>query len=314
MRSRLVRAIAVCVILSPPSHSQPQLFPIWNTFRYSDSVSIRYFKAGHGRQPVLLLHGLAASAATWIDMVQYLDCDCTIWALDLKGHGGSSKPEDHAYRLSDNVAIVRAFMDANQLRDLVLIGHSYGGAVALQTALDDNKERGSVKALILIGTPGTKQHFPLTITTLKYQKPARFFERFTPPELAAWVALHRVYYNHQAITPSRIALYSTLWRDPAGNRAMRETGAEFLDHGLKELAPEVHNISVPTLVIAGAHDPIVKPKYQRRLADHIQKAKYISIERCGHVPQEEYPADTARAIDSFILTVRNEPTGAEHRF
>jgi pimeloyl-ACP methyl ester carboxylesterase len=224
-----VAILTALVTIAPAFSAIPQ----WHDFRYSDSTSIRYFKAGHGSGAVLLLHGLAASSASWIDMVRELDCHCTIYALDLKGHGGSSKPDDHKYRLADNAAIVRAFIEANELKNVTIVGHSYGGAVALTVALMDREASRRVGALVLIGTPATKQRFPLTMTMLRYQKPARFFEKFTPPELSAWVALNKVYYDPHSITPARIALYANLWRDPSSTRAMRETGAEFLKGGLK---------------------------------------------------------------------------------
>src|SRR4051794_10540438 len=182
MRLRVATVLVLAGLLHGSGASARSLQPRWNSFRFSNTVSIRYFTAGNGSQPVVLLHGLASSADTWKDMLGFLDCDCTFYALDLKGHGGSSAPEDHAYGIDDNAAIVRAFLDSHDLRNIILIGHSYGGAVAVRTAFDLGSEPDRVRGLVLLGTPATKQHFPLYMTALRHQRPATFFEKFTPPE------------------------------------------------------------------------------------------------------------------------------------
>ena len=305
MLLRTLGVVLLGFILQGPGRGATRITQHWDTFRYSPAVSIRYFTAGTGPDTMVLLHGLASSADTWTDLLDSLDCNCTYYALDLKGHGGSSAPDDHAYTLDDNAAIVRAFLQAHHLRSVILVGHSYGGAVALRTALDYNLEPDRIRALLLLGTPGTKQHFPLYMTTLRYQRPARFFEKFTPPELSAWVALRKIYYDKHAATPARIAQYANLWRDPQKNRAMRETGSEFLRHGLKEIAAETKNVRVPTLVIAGAKDAVVRTKHQKKLASRIPAAQYVTIPSCGHVPQEERPDETARHINAFLNTLRS---------
>jgi pimeloyl-ACP methyl ester carboxylesterase len=310
----LLRAVGVILlgsILQLPGRGAPRVTPHWDTFRYSPTVSIRYFIAGTGPEVMVMLHGLASSADTWRDLLHDLDCNCTYYALDLKGHGGSSAPDDHAYTVDDNAAIVRAFLQARQLRGVILAGHSYGGTVALRTALDYNAEPDRIRALLLLGTPGTKQHFPLYMTTLRYQRPARFFEKFTPAELSAWIALRKMYYDRHAATPARIAQYANLWRDPQKNRAMRETGSEFLRHGLKEIAAETRNVHVPTLVIAGAKDAIVRTKQQKKLAGRIPNAQYVTIPACGHVPQEERPRETARDINAFVNSLATHNTSVD---
>jgi pimeloyl-ACP methyl ester carboxylesterase len=307
---KALRVVTLVTVLQVPGSGAPA-FVHTGSFRYSPTVSIRYLEAGSGPQTIVLLHGLASSADTWRDLFQYLDCQCTFYALDLKGHGGSSAPDDHAYELDDNARIVRAFLQARQLRSVILVGHSYGGAVALRTALDFSADHDRIRALVLLGTPATKQHFPLYMTSLRYQRPARFFEKITPPEFSAWIALRKLYYDHHAATPARIEQYASLWRDPAKNRAMRETGSDFLNRGLKEIAAETKRVQVPALIIAGEEDRIVRPKHQKKLASRIPNAEYVRIPECGHVPQEEQPQQNAAVFAAFLEKLSAHPVGVD---
>jgi pimeloyl-ACP methyl ester carboxylesterase len=127
-----------------------------SVFRYSPSVNVAYDIQGSGYLPFIALHSLGSAKESWDALTPGLlaFCNCRIYRVDLKGHGETSAPDDHEYSLHENSAIVRSFMLNRGLRGAILLGHSYGGALALDIALDaKDEDPGLVRGLILIATP-----------------------------------------------------------------------------------------------------------------------------------------------------------------
>jgi pimeloyl-ACP methyl ester carboxylesterase len=94
---------------------------------------IHYLKAGSG-SPVLFLHGGACDSRDWIGTMTALSDHCTSYALDLVGYGLSDNNKD-GYSLPDLVEPTVGFVEALDLRRLVLVGHSLGGRVCLEIAM-----------------------------------------------------------------------------------------------------------------------------------------------------------------------------------
>ncbi|HEY6838689.1 MAG TPA: alpha/beta fold hydrolase, partial [Geobacteraceae bacterium] len=106
------------------------------TFHYSARVAINYRVQGDGHVTLVFLHGFAAALTTWDDLAPLFPPESyTLYFLDLKGFGFSSKPRDGRYRLEDQAQIVAAFLEAQVLDDLVIVGHSLGGGIALITLI-----------------------------------------------------------------------------------------------------------------------------------------------------------------------------------
>ena len=85
--------------------------------------------------------------------------------MDLKGFGLSSKPHDGKYSAKDQAEIVTAFIEQNGFADLALVGHSYGGAVALLTyfKLLDKGLGSRVLSLVLLDSAGYVQRLPFFV-------------------------------------------------------------------------------------------------------------------------------------------------------
>ncbi|MDQ6707634.1 MAG: alpha/beta hydrolase [Acidobacteriota bacterium] len=276
------------------------------SFEYSRSVNVAYDVQGTGEMPVVLLHSLGSAKESWDPLMPGLlsICKCRVYRVDLRGHGGTSAPDDHRYSLRENAAIVKAFMADRKLQGAILIGHSYGGAVALDVALDSKNEAPSLlRGLILIGAPGVLQTFPFMVAHHRYEGYGKVVDRLTTPKLRAWVAVHGQNYSNSAGSRSRVALYARLWSDPARSRASRETARQFLDGGgLEELASRNHDTGVPTLLIAGEHDRLVGVKRMRQLARSIDGSKLSIIPKAGHAPQEDVPESVIPVISDFLNT------------
>ncbi|HEY7461427.1 MAG TPA: alpha/beta hydrolase [Gemmatimonadota bacterium] len=91
-------------------------------------------EVGVGGLPVIFLHSLAGNAGQWARQRALMGRDRRAVALDLRGHGGSSPPRDGDYSIPAMARDVAAVTEALGLERAVLVGHSFGGLVALEFA------------------------------------------------------------------------------------------------------------------------------------------------------------------------------------
>ncbi|WP_264481530.1 acetoin dehydrogenase dihydrolipoyllysine-residue acetyltransferase subunit [Acidisoma cellulosilyticum] len=114
--------------------------------------TIRYLETGEGQDgtPILLIHGFGGDLNNWLFTQPALSERHRVIAIDLPGHGGSTKQMDSG-DLSTLAGAVVSLMKALDLPACHLVGHSLGGAVALQVALD---EPGRVAAVTLLAPAG----------------------------------------------------------------------------------------------------------------------------------------------------------------
>ena len=104
----------------------------------TNGTRVSYLEAGQG-QPVLLLHSSASNCGQWNGLVRSLRDRFHLLAPDLRGYGGTDAwPGQGAMSLSDEADCVFAVMDSVS-GPVHLVGHSYGGAVALRVALEQPK-------------------------------------------------------------------------------------------------------------------------------------------------------------------------------
>jgi len=108
-----------------------------------------YLKSGAG-QPVVLLHGGASDSRDWLETMEYLSDSYTLYAPDLIGFGQNERNRD-GYYLSEFSDFILEFMDTLGLQSPFLVGHSFGGRVALDIALQ-NPER--LRKLVLADAAG----------------------------------------------------------------------------------------------------------------------------------------------------------------
>jgi pimeloyl-ACP methyl ester carboxylesterase len=107
-----------------------------SSYLYLNNLRFHYlhWNLDHGDRPIVLLHGLASNARIWELVAPYLaEQGFRIFALDQRGHGLTDKP-DSEYSFSAFRSDLLAFLDACQLENPVLVGHSWGGMVALDYA------------------------------------------------------------------------------------------------------------------------------------------------------------------------------------
>src|SRR5687767_1783786 len=105
----------------------------------ANDTRLAYLEWGTEGRPLVLLHGITSSARTWWRAAPALVAQgYHVYALDLPGHGESDETGDH--RIENIAALVAAALRALDLAGAVLIGHSWGGAMALALAIGEDRE------------------------------------------------------------------------------------------------------------------------------------------------------------------------------
>jgi len=119
---------------------------VWRSERVPGEVELAIGRAGEGSDPLVCLHGITAQHRAFNAAARHLGPSCGLVGVDLRGRGDSDKP-DAGYGLETHASDVVRVFDHLGLASAVLLGHSMGAFVALETALA-YPER--VRALVLL--------------------------------------------------------------------------------------------------------------------------------------------------------------------
>jgi pimeloyl-ACP methyl ester carboxylesterase len=265
-----------------------------------EPVSLYYEEHGSG-PPLLLLHGLGESLFTWHEILPALAARHHVIALDLKGFGRSDKPDDGAYTADDQAALVARFIAERGLDGLTVIGHSFGGTVALRTALADGIAGTTrIRRIAVIGAPAlpraTARYLDLVMTPLIPDT----FAAVLPPDAMARLLLKEAMGGR---TPSEkdVEGYAAPYREHAAMRAFFATARSIIaEHDAKAIAARYRAVKQPVLVVWCRKDPIVSLRSGRQLAAALPRGRLAVLEGCHHLPQHERPQTLLRTLRPFL--------------
>ena len=254
------------------------------------------------REPlIVVLHGFGASTATWREMLPDLAVLGEVIAYDRPPFGFTERPvadaEVDPYGTEGQVELLGAVIDATRGddpdREVVLLGHSAGGALAAEFAL---RRPGEVDALVLVA--------PAVLTTGGAPGWLSPVLGFPPVDRAGpWLA--------RAAAGGAEELLERSWHDPAlltdvqRDRYDEPQQVEGWEQGLWRLvrAPSALQVSedpgaltVPVLLVTGDDDRVVPTEDTEALADLIDDSQLSVLGRTGHVPHEESPAAFLEAV------------------
>ena len=255
---------------------------------------------GRGR-PVLLIHGFGNSIYVWRNVAPGLAESCRVIAVDLKGFGSSPKPEDGHYSVYDQAALIRDFVIAHDLRDVTLVGHSFGGGTALVATLFlQEAAPGRQSSLVLIDSVAYPQELPFFIRVLATPVLGPVLARVIPPETQVRSVLKEVYFDDAAVPEDAVRVYAEGLSTAEGRCATVQTARQILPPDLDDLARQYSAIKVPTLVVWGRHDTIVPLAVGERLRGAMPGARLEVFEDSGHSPQEERPQSLMPLLRDFL--------------
>ncbi|MCH9806866.1 MAG: alpha/beta hydrolase [Alphaproteobacteria bacterium] len=253
---------------------------------------------GHGR-PVLLLHGLGASTFTWRNMIPKLARRHRVIALDLKGFGRSEKPFTQAYSPYDHANLVLAFIRKRKLRNLTIIGHSYGGAIALFATLRLNKTSpGRVRDLVLMNAPAYRQPKSTMVDFMNVPVLPYAALMLMPPELTTWLSLDKV--QAEKLSYEEVRGYAQPFYDAAARHALITTARHIEPKHVDRLTARYPTIRQRTLILWCEDDRTVPISTGLKLAKTLPRGRLKVLKGCGHVPQDERPEAVNQLVSSFL--------------
>ena len=256
----------------------------------------------YGRgDPVLCLHGLGASTHSWREFRQPVSQNHKLILLDFKGFGASPKPKDKHYAITEHAEMAYEFIKELDLWNLTLVGNSFGGAVSLLVSIKlcaENPRR--LRKLILIDSGGYNQKLPLHLKLLRTPGLGWLILHLLPAKISALLVLKNSYYDDKKITQEQIDVYARPIAAPGGRHALLETAKQVIPADPDKLIAKYPTINVPTLIIWGKQDEIIPLEIGEKLDRDLPNSRLVTIDKSGHVPQEETPKAVLPLVLEFL--------------
>jgi pimeloyl-ACP methyl ester carboxylesterase len=263
-------------------------------------VKLYYQDEGSG-PPLLLIHGFGASTYTWRHIAPELAKTHRVIAVDLKGFGQSDKPFDSHYSVLDQADLIAQLIEEKDLHDLTLVGHSFGGGVALFLALEaDDRLQGRLSKLVLLDSIAYPQNIPVFFRMLDMPLVSQIGMRMVPPTVQTRMALRIAYFDDSKIDPEEVETYAAPLKTAAGKHAIIHSARQIVPEDIATLSERYKTIELPTLILWCDHDRIVPLDVGLKLRRTLPNSTLRLVDDCGHMPQEEQPEQTLQLLKDFI--------------
>ncbi len=260
--------------------------------------------------PMLFVHGLGGESLDWIDVAAQLKDVADCIGLDLPGFAHSPLPLDGDLTL-DGMAAAVAAVARTTTRPVHLVGNSLGGAILVRVAA----EHPQLVASLTLVAPALPDLHPrlgsaqllIGLTPLLGPVIVRTIINADPEWMAKRIyAL--CYGNPKAVSPQRHARELATLRQRAGldysprvyREALRATVMSYLDRGPRRMWQQAGAVGVPTLVISGGRDRLVKERVIARARRTFPDAEVVRFAAAGHLAHLEDPEGAAAAIRAFL--------------
>lgn len=266
-----------------------------------DGVKIHFKQVGTGR-PVIFLHGFGTSLDTWRFVVETLGDEYRLVLLDLKGHGLSDRPRDGMYGAQDHARVVRGLIDYLGLKNVVIVGHSFGSVVGLAAALDAQRygSSGVIGALVLIAGSVDAENVPFVLRLLRTPFFGWLSLKLTSASFRTRLMLKHAYYEDSKVTDSLVELYARYQSIPGTDYAFIKTAEQLVPVDISESKRELSRLKIPVINIWGEHDVIIPRAAAESVCQLVPKCELVTIEGVGHMPQEESPEKVISLLRDFL--------------
>ncbi|MHB8758008.1 MAG: alpha/beta fold hydrolase [Bacillota bacterium] len=257
-------------------------------------LRMHYVAVGDAGAPLLLIHGFGGCLENWRPLLPALGRRFRVYAIDLPGFGRSDAMAAH-YRFEDLVQTVGAFIRTFDLASLTVVGHSFGGLVAVELA---RLNQSRVDRLVLVDSAGAQVATPLDRPVM------RLALRY--PILGRWII--------RALTTGR-AFPRVVQRMGADAGRLNEEQLAALRVGVRQMhlpptgrdswvvdrfLDRVAQVPCFTLVLWGAEDRVIPVEQGVAIFKHLQHGQMQVVESCGHVMPMECPEEMLGALFQFL--------------
>ena len=268
-----------------------------------NGANLHFVIRGTG-QPIVLIHGNPGSCHDWSRLYGMLADHYCMFAFDRPGHGHSDRPNPgRSVTVSMQADLLRSALNQLQVKDPILVGHSWGGALALLYALRFQQEISGLVLLAPAAYPsGDGVSFLSKLPALPVVGDVLNFI-FTPI-LSAWLVRTDL---AKAFAPDKIPatyLRHTLaeWTRPKKVKWYSVDDA-LLESSLPATSLRYTNLTIPVEIITGDADLIVSPQENaHRLHESLANSRLTVLERTGHQVPFTRPDAVVEAIHRVVST------------
>jgi len=261
-----------------------------------------YLDSGDG-PALLFIHGLTGSQRNWTHLVDALNHDHRVVAPDLFGHGASAKTMGD-YSLGAHAATLRDLLDLLGIDRVTLVGHSFGGGIAMQFCylFPERAER-----LVLVSSGGLGRD----VSPLLRAATLPGSDWVLPLIASSWVR-ERVEAAGRILARSgwRPSPETTeIWRgfsslgDADTRRAFLATSRGVIDPGGQTVTAHDHlpmAVEVPTLVVWGTRDRMIPAWHATTAHEAIPGSRVVLFQGAGHFPHLDEPERFAMMLGDFM--------------
>lgn len=267
---------------------------------HANQLEFNVAAAGSGDRLVLCLHGFPESSLSWrYQMVPLAHAGYRVWAPDLRGYGRTTRPAGlDAYHLEVLLEDVTALIEASCARQVILVGHDWGGIIAWYYAM---RRPEKLEALIVLNGPHPAC-FEREIRHWRQLRRSWYMAAFQIPWMpeAVLAAGHagmigaifqRMYMRADHHSHDMVSLYRQQAAEPGALTAMLNYYRAAIRGGgaARQRMLGYPTIAIPTLVVWGLHDQALVRQNLDGLDQFVTNLTVVALERSGHFVHQDEP-------------------------
>jgi len=262
-----------------------------------EKIRVRYVEAGTG-PAVVLIHGNAGSVDDYDFKSLGLLCrDHRVIAIDRPGHGKSDRPNGTAATLKYQTQLLNEALVRLGVTRPVLVGHSWGGALALSYAVEYPQELSAIVLLApaAYADEGEDQLLRAVLDMPVIGDVSLTLGRLLLGKSILKKELKRAFYP-DTVPNEYLRHASSLWLHHKQLRAYFDD--EFsLNKDLERISKDYPDIRMPVVIVTGDHDKVVSAKDNAyRLKDSIAQSQLIELKNTGHQVPQTHPESIFAAL------------------
>jgi len=263
-----------------------------------ENSRVRYVEAGVG-PAVVMIHGNAGSIEEFdFKTLGQLCRNHRVVAVDRPGHGKSDRPDGLAATLEFQTRLLHETLSQLGVAHPVLVGHSWGGSLALAYAEEYPQDVSAIVLLAPAAYPDGKEDAFLqaVLKAPLIGDVSLTLGRFILGKHVLRKELERAFYP-QSVPEEYLRHASSLWLRHRQLRAFLEDEWS-LNKDLKKMSEHYSEIRIPVVIVTGDHDKVVSAKDNAyRLKTSIAQSKLIELKNTGHQVPQTHPESIYNAVN-----------------
>jgi pimeloyl-ACP methyl ester carboxylesterase len=252
-------------------------------------------RAGEG-DPVILVHGLGATKASFLPTLAALSGSHRVIAADLPGFGDSVKPIGAAYDPAYFAGAIVALLDACGIERAHVVGNSMGGRVALEVGFRYPDRTG--RLALLAPSLAWLRERPWTVA-LRALRPELGLIQPAPRPIVEALVRSVVPGGRDGWSAVGVDEFLRSYLTPRGRAAFYAAARNIYLEDPDTFWPRLKELQGESLFVWGRQDRLVPIAFARHVREALPAAQHLELD-CGHVPQLEAPRQTHRAVSKFL--------------